>query len=136
MPTVTGPDGNARLSGSDDGAAGGADVAPGGVETGGVAGAGPALDAGGVPVPETGGSAEGNAGGGIAGAEPRPRAHVHVTVATASPGCRGPTNAFASVVFDPVSCVCEVEASIFGNCHSYTVISRRCDACETPLWMN
>jgi hypothetical protein len=58
-----------------------------------------------------------------------------VTVATSSADCSGPTKAFTWAVFDPLSIVSVVAASILGNCHSYTVISRRCDL-DTPFVMN
>ena len=68
-----------------------------------------------IPVGPAGGV---SVDGGSAGAEPRPSAHAHVTVACASDGCNGPMNAVTAVVLLPVSWVCVVGAMIFGNCHS------------------
>jgi hypothetical protein len=56
---------------------------------------------------------------------PRESDQLQVTMTVASSGCSGPTIARAVVVFVPVSSVCESSASIFGNCHSYTVASSR-----------
>ena len=101
-----------------------------------------AVPAGAVPPdalpPGCVGGAEGgcSVGGGSGGADPRASDHVHVTVATASPGCSGPTWVRTWVVFDPASCVSVVAASIFGNCHSYTVATRGWDDDGTPPLMN
>lgn len=83
-----------------------------------------------------GGDSGDSVGGGNGGAEPRPSAHVHVTVDCASGGCNGPTKAFTSAVLVPVSCVCGEEASILGNCHSYRVATSRLGGWGTPSLMN